>query len=360
MKKKLLSLLLVLALLVTLAAGCGGGTDAGSTPDTAAETVKYTDSVGREVEIPKNVERIAPSGTMAQIVTFALAPDKLVGLSGKWTVDAEKYLDQKYLDLPVFGQFYGAADLNTEALAAADPQLIIDIGEKKDSIAEDMDSIQEQTGIPTIFIECTLAGAADCYTELGTVLGMEDEAKTLSDYCQKTYDDTVAGMKKVGDDKKVKALYCLGDKGINIIAKGSYHAEVLDLLTDNLAVVDDPSSKGTGNEVSMEQIYLWNPDTIIFAPDSYYANAGTDPAWQDLSAIQNKSYYETPAGPYNWMGFPPSVNRYMGMIWLANLLYPDTFDYDLKEKTMEYYKLFYHCDLTASQYNELTANSLGQ
>ena len=31
-----------------------------------------------------------------------------------------------------------------EALAAAEPQLIIDIGEKKDGMKEDLDSIQEQ------------------------------------------------------------------------------------------------------------------------------------------------------------------------------------------------------------------------
>ena len=37
----------------------------------------------------------------------------------------------------------------------------------------------------------------------------------------------------------------------------------------------------------MEQLMLWNPDVILFAPDSVYASVGDDPLWQSLTAIQN-------------------------------------------------------------------------
>ena len=129
---------------------------------------------------------------------------------------------------------------------------------------------------------------------------------------------------------------------------------------NNLAVVDSPSSKGTGNEVDMEQLMLWNPDVILFAPDSVYASVGDDPLWQSLTAIQNGSYYEAPMGPYNWMGFPPSVQRYLGMLWMAKLLYPDAADYDLQAEVTEYFDLFYHCALTGEQYEALMANSIGK
>jgi iron complex transport system substrate-binding protein len=67
-----------------------------------------------------------------------------------------------------------------------------------------------------------------------------------------------------------------------------------------------------------------------------------------------------PNGPYNWMGFPPSVNRYMGMIWLAQLLYPDTAGYDMYSETSKYYELFYHCELSEAQFNELMGGSLSK
>ncbi|MDF2921677.1 MAG: ABC-type Fe3+-hydroxamate transport system, periplasmic component [Paenibacillaceae bacterium] len=319
-----------------------------------AATYIFTDSAGRQVELPKNVKKIAPSGQLAQMVLFALAPDKLVGLSNKWSQDSGTYLDSKYLSLPVFGQFYGSANLNKEALAAAAPEIIIDIGEKKSSIVDDMDSVQKQLGIPTIFIEATLATMSSSYETLGQVLGMPQEAKVLSDYCKEIYTNTTETMKTIGD-KKVKVLYSLGDTGTNVIAKGSFHAEVLDLMGDNVAVIDNPSSKGTGNEVSLEQIVQWKPDVILFAPQSFYSKAAADGTWKQMKAIAEGKFYEVPATPYNWLGSPPSINRYIGMVWLSQLLYPDAFHYDMKQEVNRFYKLFYHSkDLTDEQYKSLT------
>lgn len=108
----------------------------------------------------------------------------------------------------------------------------------------------------------------------------------------------------------------------------------------------------------MEQIVLWDPDVIVFAPDSVYSSVAGDKTWQKLTAIKNGKYYEVPMGPYNWMGFPPSVNRYMGMIWITQLLYPDKAEYDLYKETAKYYELFYHSKLTEDQYKALVANSI--
>lgn len=359
--KKSLSIFLAAVMTLGLLVGCSqqaANTESTATPTAvSSETREFVDSAGRKVQIPVQIDRIAPSGSLAQIMLFALCPDKLVGLSGKWSADASGYLAEKYLKLPVFGQFYGTSDLNKEALAAANPQLIIDIGEKKSSIVEDMDSIQDQLGIPVVFIEASLEKSSACFQTLGDLLGVKDDAKVLSDYCSQVYTTTVDKMKQIGD-QKVRLLYCLGEKGTNVIGKGSYHAEILDLLGDNVAVIDNPSSKGTGNEVSAEQITQWDPDVVIFAPDSIYDTAAGDSAWAQLKAIKNKNYYKSPGSPYCWMGFPPSVNRYMGMIWLSELLYPDQFSYDLKAETVKFYKLFYHCDLTDAQYDALVKGSL--
>ena len=189
-----------------------------------------------------------------------------------------------------------------------------------------------------------------------SLLGKETEGNTLGEYCDKIYNRTNEIAASV---EKVNLLYCLGDKGENVIAKGSYHAEVIDLLSNNLAVVESPSSKGTGNEVDMEQILAWNPDVILFAPGSIYATVGEDTAWQGVTAIKEGHYYEVPNGPYNWMGFPPSVQRMLGMMWMAKLLYPEAADYDLYTEVAEYFRLFYHTTLSEDAYNALAANSIG-
>lgn len=319
------------------------------------ETVLFTDSAGREVEVPANIERIAATGAMAQIVLFALAPDYFVGLASEWSAEAEEFLGD-YYNLPVLGQLYGSQDLNLEQLAALDPQIIIDVGEAKKSIVEDMDGVQDQLGIPTVHIDAYTTTFADAYRTLGGLLGLEERAEALAVYCEEVMARTDAIMEKVGDDR-VNMLYLLGTDGLNVIANGSYHAEIIDTLANNLAVVEDPSSKGTGNPVDMEQILVWNPDIIVFSPDSAYAQVGDDALWQELDAIANGQYAEVPFGPYNWMGFPPSVQRYLGIMWLCDLFYPDVVEYDLYTEVAKYYDLFYHAELTQEQFDRLTENA---
>ena len=352
--KKWLAMLLAFVMVLSLAA-CGTQ----SSPQTDDTTRVFTDSVGREVEVPAQIDKVALSGPMAQIVLFALCPDKLVGVSNAWSTEAEQYLDEKYFTMPEIGQLYGGkGELNPETLLQSGAQIVIDVGEPKGSIAEDLDALQEQTGIPFVHITATTETTGDAYRMLGDLLNMKDEAETLAAYCENIYDRTVS---IAGSVEKANVLYVTGDMGQNVIAAGSYHAEILDLLTNNLAVVDEPSSKGTGNEVSMEQILTWDPDVVIFAPESIYATVADDAAWQSVTAIKNGAYYEVPFVPYNWMGFPPSVQRYLGMMWLSKVLYPDaTAEYDLFSDVQEYYKLFYHCDLTQAQFDALVANSLGQ
>ena len=367
--KKTLVLFLTLMMCVSLFACAAKPAEAAATPapvateapapteEPAPATVQFTDSVGRVVELPADITKIAISGPLAQIVLFALCPDKLVGVASKWDATAEQYLATEYYNLPELGQLYGGkGELNLETLLASGAQVVIDVGEPKDSIVSDLDALQEQTGIPFVHITATASTMAEAYTKLGELLNMPEEAKTLSDYCAKVYART---LEIANSAQKVNLIYCLGDTGLNVIANGSYHAEILDLLANNVAVVDEPSSKGSGNEVDMEQILLWNPDVILFAPGSIYSTVGSDPAWQQVNAITNGTYYEVPMGPYNWMGFPPSIQRYLGMMWMAQLLYPDTAQYDLYTEVATYFKLFYHSELTQAQYDALVANSIG-
>lgn len=348
--KKTVSLILALCLILTIFSGCGSTAVPGDT-----KTIEYTDDAGRVVNIPETITAIVPSGPIAQIILFALAPDMFVGSASKWG-GAEGIIDRKYLDLPYFGQLYSSADLNVEALAAAGPQIVIDIGEAKGSVAEDLDALQSQTGIPCVFIESTLETLPETYRKLGALLGLQERAEELAVFCETVYDRTVSIMEQVGEDKP-GAIYIPAFEGLSVLAAGSYHAEMIDMLTNNAAVMDEPMSKGTGNPVGMEQIALWDPGFIVFGTVESYATLETDPAWQELTAIKNGNYVLVPQTPDNWMGSPPSAQRYLGLIWLTAVLYPEYCDYDMKAEIFRFYELFFHCQLTEEQYAEITANA---
>ena len=369
--KRVLFLLLALVLVLSLAA-CGAAKPettqnpaassepvelASTEPSTAEPATRvFTDSLGREVEVPTSITKLAVSGPLAQIVLFALCPDKLVGIASEWDKTAANYLATEYYNLPILGQLYGGkGELNLEALLASGAEVVIDVGEPKDTAKEDLDALQEQTGVPFVHITAMTDTTGNAYRMLGDLLGMPEEAEALASYCEKAYG---MALDLSGKAEKARLLYLLGDTGLNVLARGSYHAEIIDLLADNQAVVEAPSSKGGGNEIDMEQLLIWDPDVILFAPGSIYATVGEDSMWQQLTAIRTGRYYEVPMGPYNWLGSPPSVQRYLGMLWMMKLLYPEQTDYDLKAEVQKYYQLFYHCELTDEQYDALVANSI--
>lgn len=345
-------------------AGCaagqaaGGDQAAGGQAAEQAATRTFTDSLGREVEIPESVERVAASGPVAQQVLLTVAPERMVGLSSQLTEEQLAYLGEDLADLPIFGQIYGGkGDFNREAVAAADPQVVIDVGEPKDGIAEELDTLQDQLGVPCVHLDSTdLASYADLYDELAELLG-SDHARELADYCRNAYDQVASVMAEVPEDQRVRAAYLIGDTGTNAMARGGFQSGILDMVCDNVVEVDDPSSSGKGNEIGLEQIALWNPDLIVFSDDSIYDTVGDDPAWAGISAIASGTYFEVPATPYNWMSMPASVNQIMGLQWFARLCYPDRFDDDLRDVVGEYYRLFYGHELTDEEYSSLMAKA---
>lgn len=322
-------------------------------------TRTVTDSAGREVVLPETLTQIAPSGTSAQMILYTIVPDLMVGWSKNPSETQKKYIAEKYYDLPEFGQFYGKnASLNLEALIAAKPQVIIDMGDMKKGHAEDMDRIQEQTGIPTIFIEANLDNFAAAYRMLGELFGVQEQAENLAAYIDETVHTAEENAKKIPQDERVSVMFGTGETGLDVNAKGSIHSAVIALVgADNAIEVAEVSNKGGGNTINMETVLLAQPDVIVFSAGAPYDTVASDENWSSVKAVQDGRYYEIPSQPYNWLAQPPSVNRILGIRWLGNLLYPELYPYDMIEETKQFYELFWHYSLSDAEAKELLARS---
>ncbi len=322
-------------------------------------TMTVTDSTGREVVLPEKLTQIAPSGTTAQMILYTLVPDLMVGWGKTPSKVQQKYIPEKYYNLPEFGQFYGKnASLNMEALIAAKPQVIIDMGDMKKGHKEDMDRIQEQTGIPAIFIEANLDNFAAAYRMLGELFGVQDAAEKLAKYIDETVQTAQETAAKIPADARVSVMFGTGETGLDVNAKGSIHSAVIDLIgADNAIEVAEVSNKGGGNTISMETVLMAQPDVIVFSAGAPYDTVASDENWSSVKAVQEGKYYQIPAEPYNWLTEPPSVNRIIGARWLGNLLYPELYPYDMIEETKNFYELFWHYSLTDEEAKQLLAKS---
>ena len=358
--RKILSGLMTLCLTVGMllvSAGCtaapsekkDGGSFADSGDSTETETRIFTDSAGRQVEVPAEITRIIPSGDMAQMFLWPLASDKLVSVSTAITPEQEKYLGDSCRDLPETGNLYKTgSELNVEEVATLGADIIIDFGEAKDSICEDLDNLQELLGIPCVFIEGGLTDSAQSYRMLGELLGMEEEAEELALYIEGILEETDRVFETV---EKKEAVILNGTDGLGCIASGTYFDEVWAYMVKNVAVPADAQMYAS-TRIDFEQLANWDPDFLFFYNTTAPAQQVSEGAWPQLRAVKSGQWYPVPAGPYSFVS-PPAVNRYLGILWIGTTVYPGEFSWDLREKVKEYYNLFYHYELSDAEYDAL-------
>jgi iron complex transport system substrate-binding protein len=350
-----------LALALTLS-GCSGNGTSSKYKELQAkyaagsdDVFLFTDSVGREVVLPKNIRRVSPSGSYAQIMLSSFCPDKLVSLSGRFSNTQARFVGEELAGLPVLGRYYGKnADLNYEEIIKVNPDVIIDIGEEKDNIASDMDGLQEQTGLPVIFILATLPNMDTAYQMLGEALDMAEQAGEYQSYVRRVLDFAAAHRPEVAA-KNLRVLFGSGEYGLTVAEKGSVHSNPIDLLgAENVAVFENTNS----TLVDIEQVMIWAPDVVLLSPaEGFYLDIYQDKIWQSVPAVINRRVYEVPGKPYEWLDKPPSIQTVLGLEWLGNLLFPEVYDFDIVQRVQEFYQLFWHYDLSADEARELMANS---
>lgn len=350
--KRLLSTMAIM--LLSFAFIFAQGVKEGRSAEAGGESFTFTDDLGRTFTFDGPIERIAPSGNLAQMILYSLAKDEMVGLSSYLDESALRFLDEKTNDLPLFGTFYGKkANLNREAVILEDPDVVIDMGEIKGdakNTIDDLDTLTEQLNIPVVFIECYLDNTADAYRRLGELLGCEDEAEIRAEYAERAINTAHDLREKITEP--VRVYYSSMPDPLSAIATGSFHGEVIEKV--GCTNVVPASFSDGGNMISLEQVILWDPDVILLADRNAYDTVTGDPSWQGIKAVRENRVYLIPTKPFSFIDSPPSVNRIIGIYWLGCLLYPDVYgEIDLKEEVKEFYSLFYGYELNDMEVEEL-------
>jgi iron complex transport system substrate-binding protein len=101
-------------------------------------------------------------------------------------------------------------------------------------------------------------------------------------------------------------------------------------------------TKGGLATVSIEQVLKWDPEIIVTIDRDFAANVRGDPLWKDYRRVPSGRVHLSPKVPFGWVDFPPSVNRLIGLWWLAQILYPEHFKEDIGTLTRDFYTRFYH------------------
>jgi len=310
------------------------------------------DAAGRRIELPARVERVYAAGPPASILVFAVAPDKLIGWTSTWREAERPVIAKKYADLPTLGRLTGRGNTaNVEVVLQARPDLIIDYGTVSPTLASLADRVQQQTGIPYLLIGGDFEGMADAIRQIGTVAGEAGRAEELARYAETTVSEISRRVAEVPPARRPRVYYGRGPLGLNTGLAGSISADFI----ERLGAINVAAELGKGGlvQVSIEQVLRWNPDVVVTIDPNFHAIARVHPTWRELPAIKAGRFHLAPNLPFGWIDFPPSVNRLIGLRWLASILYPDAFPEDLRPIVRDFYARCYHQTPSESQLDQL-------
>jgi iron complex transport system substrate-binding protein len=329
-------------------------------PVFADNTRTITDMIGRSVTIPTEINSILGTAPPTSEAVYIIKPDDLVGIN--FDLKNSSYVPEKYKSLPNVGGQQMGSGINFEAFQAMKPDIVLyGYDPSMGGSTEDIDNIQTKLN-PIPVVACADSTNASNYGPeiefLGTLLGAEDQAKSLDTFYDDVYQKVTSTVSTISDDKKKKVYYAEGPDGLKTDPDSSRHAQLISLCGGvNVANVNQGSSGGMA-PVSLEQVVSWNPEVIVAGDSKFYKSVLTDPNWKDIKAVQDKQVYLIPNQPFGWIDRPPGVNRIIGIPWLAKVLYPDKFsDIDLKSLVKEFYSKYYHYDLTDTEVNTIISSS---
>jgi iron complex transport system substrate-binding protein len=318
----------------------------------AVRAATVTDGAGRAVPVPERVERVFPAGPPAAIFLYTLAPELLIGWPRANRPEEREFLLPDVGGRPEVGRITGRGNTaNLEVVLALKPDLILDVGSVSPTYVSLAERVQQQTGIPYALLDGRFDGIPLGYRTLGALIGRREQGEAFARSAEDTIKTITQRVGTIPPERRPRVYYARGPRGLETGLGGSINVETIELIARNVA---DGTRGGLAN-VSIEQVLLWNPEIIVTIDHDFAANVLSDPAWAPVAAVRARRVHLSPKLPFGWVDVPPTVNRLIGLWWLAKILYPDLFPEDLRALTRAFYTRFYHVTPTDTQIDRVLA-----
>ena len=305
-----------------------------------ARAAAVTDAAGRAIAIPSTVARVFPAGPPAAILLYTVAPDLLLGWPRANRPEECAFMLADICTRPEVGRLTGRGNTaNLEAVLALKPDLILDVGSTSATFVSLAERVQEQTGIPYALLDGRFAATVSTLRKVGELTHRQTEADALAAYAEQTLTTIKARIDAIAPAQRPRVYYARGPRGLETGLGGSINVETIEFLgARNVAA----ERQGGLAIVSIEQVMVWNPEVIVTIDQDFAASVMHDPQWASVPAVRAGRVHLSPKLPFGWVDFPPSVNRLIGLWWLARILYPAHFAEDMRALTRDFYTRFYH------------------
>ena len=312
-----------------------------------AQEIVITDHENRQVELDAPASRIVtiPMPMASGVIALSGDADRLVGLNPlSLTAIREGILGKIFPDAAHISDAVTGTDFvpNVEALAAVRPDLVVQWGGRGPEIVDPI----VNAGLTTMLIKYGTEELTRQYmTMVATAIGKPERITELVDWRDSVQHDIEAKVAGLAEEERPSVLY-LGRSLSDITAagdKGSYSSWYIALTGGRNAAAELDGN----SSINREQIAQWDPEVILlnsFEPNLDVNWVYDDPILSMTKAAQQHRVYKMPLGGYRWD--PPNQESPLTWMWLAELLHPDLFDYDLRAEMSKAYETLYNYQLT--------------
>jgi iron complex transport system substrate-binding protein len=301
------------------------------------------DATGRKA-VPDKVERVMAAGPPATVVLYVLAPEKMIGWTAAPRPNEKPFLLPAVRDLPELGRLTGRGDTaNVEVVLKAKPDLILDFGTVNPTYVSLAQRVQDQTGVPYLLFDGRLQNTARAIRQIGSALGVPERAERIARYVEETERLLDAGLKDIPAPARRRVYLAREADGLETGLSGSINTEIIE-RAGGVNVAERGVGRGGIATVSIEQVLAWAPDTIVTWDANFFRSYAANPVWAAAPAVAAKRVYLAPRLPFGWIDQPPSINRTIGLRWMAGQLYPDRFPEDIRSTARDFIKLFYQTE----------------
>ncbi len=312
------------------------------------------DMVGRSVTIPDHVERVVGCVAPVNWMIYAVAPMKLAAFTSRPSEADWQVLDSRLKNRPVVGSFLGGQGVNHETLLAIDPDVVIFWGDGKSPVVQRWLKQLDQWHIPVVFVAMDHLEDYPATLEfLGALLGEPQRGSKLARYGKCILEQVATSVATIPAPQRRRVYYAQGNDGLETEPDRSFHAELI-TLAGGINVHKGRLKQRSGREkMTLEQVLLYDPEIIITAERAFYQDGLRNTAWQQVRAVHNDQIFLIPDHPLNWFDRPPSMMRFLGLQWLVQSFYPQTFHLDMVETTRHFYRLFFNVDLSEEEVRDI-------
>ncbi len=324
-----------------------------------AEARQITDMMGRTLAVPDKIERPFGAAPPLTALIYAIDPDLVQALNMPFSPKSGRFLDPRVRALPVVGSAMGhGRQVNPETLLTLKPDLAIAWQNSfSDLPPESIEAPFNKAGIPVIYVKLdTLADWPPAFEFVGRLLGREARGHELAQYIRSAMTKVATLVAPIPSVQRPKVYYAESPDGLATDCDTSFHAEPIALAGgDNVYHCRLRTMVGM-ERVDMERVTLWDPQVIVVQDAHFLSTATNDPRWQRIAAFRSGRILDVPRLPMNWLDRPPSFMRALGIQWLAQALYPNRIDLDLRAETRHFFRLFFQVELTDADLEVVLGN----